>query len=345
MLAGYERSLGWALSHGPLMMLILLATVCLNVYLYIVIPKGFFPQQDTGQLRGGIRADQSTSFQLMKQKLIQVADIIQSDPAVATVVGSTGGGSGGFGGATNNANVDISLKPLAERKVSADRVIARLRPRLARIRGAQAFIQANQDIRIGGRAANSQYQYTLQGDDVAELRTWAEKLRQALQDVPEVADVDSDQQVGGLETDLTVDRHTASRLGLSESQIDNTLYDAFGQRLVSTIYDALNQYHVVMEVSPEYWQSPETLRDIYISTSGGAVSGTEVDQRRCRHDRADRPNRVKEQRRGSAAANNAASSAATANNAASLAGAMPLRTWPPTRWPMPAAAIRRRAPP
>jgi multidrug efflux pump len=266
----YERTLGWALRHGPVVLFVLAVTVGLNVYLYASIPKGFFPQQDIGQLRGGMRADQSTSFQSMKQKFIQVVSIIQRDPAVASVVGSTGGGGG-----TNTASLDIALKPLSERTLSADEVIARLRPQLARVKGAQTFLQATQDIRIGGRAANSQYQYTLQGDDVGEIRIWAEKLRRALQTVPEVTDVDSDQQVGGLETDLVVDRDTASRLGLTESQIDNTLYDAFGQRLVSTIYNPLNQYHVVMEVAPEYWQSPETLNQLYISTSAGAVSGTQ----------------------------------------------------------------------
>jgi multidrug efflux pump len=265
----YEHSLAWALRRGPLMMLILLLTVALNVYLYIHIPKGFFPQQDIGQLRAGVRADQSTSFQLMKQKFDQVVAIIRRDPAIATVVGAIGGG------ASNTANLDIALKPLSERNISADRVIARLRPRLARVRGAQTFVQANQDIRIGGRQANSQYQYTLQGDDVVELRLWAERLRRALQTVPEVTDVDSDQQVGGLETDLVVDRDTASRFGLTTSQIDNTLYDAFGQRLVSTIYNPLNQYHVVMEVAPPFWQNPDVLKDIFVSTSAGTVSGTQ----------------------------------------------------------------------
>jgi multidrug efflux pump len=269
MLGLYERSLGWALRRSPLMLLMLLLTVCLNVYLYIHIPKGFFPQQDIGQLRGGVRADQSTSFQLMKHKFDQVVGIIRRDPAISTVVGAIGGG------ATNTANLDIALKPLSERNASADQVIGRLRPRLARVLGTQTFLQANQDIRIGGRQANSQYQYTLQGDNVEELRSWAEKLRRALQDVPEVTDVDSDQQVGGLETDLVVDRDTASRFGLTTSQIDNTLYDAFGQRLVSTIYNPLNQYHVVMEVAPRFWQNPDVLKDIFVSTSAAAVTGTQ----------------------------------------------------------------------
>ena len=274
LLGAYERTLDGALARGPLMLLILAATVGLNIYLYTVIPKGFFPQQDIGQLRGSVRADQSTSFQLMKQKLQEIEAIVRHDPAVATVVASTGGGSGG-GGATNTASLDIALKPLSERNLSADQVIARLRPKFTRVKGVQSFLQASQDIRIGGRQASSQYQYTLQGDNVEELRVWSERLRRALQTVPEVTDVDSDQQVGGLETDLIVDRDTASRLGLTESQIDNTLYDAFGQRLVSTIYNPLNQYHVVMEVAPEYWQNPETLNSIYVSTAAGTVSGTQ----------------------------------------------------------------------
>ncbi len=272
----YERSLVWAVDRGPLMMLILAATIGLNIYLFIVIPKGFFPQQDTGHMRGTVRADQSTSFQAMKQKMIQAAAIVQADPAVQTVVSNINSGGSGFGpSGTTTASMNITLKPLSERNLSIDEVIARLRPKFFRIKGAQTFLQADQDIPSGGRAGNAQYQYTLQSDDLGGLRTWAEKLRRALQDVPEVVDVDSDQQAGGLETEVVVDRDVASRLGLTESQIDSTLYDAFGQRLVSTIYNPLNQYHVVMEVSPEYWQNPEILKDIYISTAGGAVSGAQ----------------------------------------------------------------------
>jgi multidrug efflux pump len=277
MRGGYERSLGWAVDRGPLMMLILAATVGLNIYLFIVIPKGFFPQQDTGHMRGTTRADQSTSFQSMKQKMIDVAKIIQADPAVLTVVDNiNSGGNGGFGpSGTTTASFNITLKPLEERKMSVDEVIARLRPKFFQVKGTQTFLQADQDIPSGGRAGNAQYQYTLTGNDLNDLRVWSEKLRRALQTVPEVTDVDSDQQVGGLETEVVVDRDSASRLGLTQSQIDSTLYDAFGQRLVSTIYNPLNQYHVVMEVSPEYWQNPEILKDIYVSTSGGAVSGVQ----------------------------------------------------------------------
>ncbi|HLQ12378.1 MAG TPA: efflux RND transporter permease subunit [Steroidobacteraceae bacterium] len=287
----YEQSLAWALDHGRLMMLILLLTVALNVGLYIVVPKGFLPQQDTGQLRGGIRGDAFASFQLMKGKFKEVVDIIRADPAVATVAGSVGGGGGGGGGGGPGgggggggagANVNITLKPLSERHESADRVIARLRPKMAQVTGVQAFLQAVQDIGGGGggRSANSQYQYTLLGDDLTELRTWSARLRKALQEVPEVTDVDTDLQPGGLETDLIVDRDAASRLGLTAAQIDNTLGDAFAQSQVSTIYNPYSpqQYHVVMEVAPEFWQSPDSLKALYISTAGGSVSGTQATQ-------------------------------------------------------------------
>ena len=279
---GYERTLGWSLDHPRLMMIFLLATVCLNVYLYIVIPKGFMPQQDTGQIFGGIRGDADASFQLMKAKLQEVAAILQEDPAVQSVTGSVGGGGfgpGGGGGAS--ASVSMTLKPLADRDVSADGVIARLRPKLNHVAGVSTFLQAAQDFGgPGGRSANSQYQYTLLGDDLTELRDWSQKLRIALQNVKEVEDVDTDLQPGGLEADLIVDRDAASRLGLTASQIDNTLGDAFAQSQVSTIYNPFSpqQYHVVMEVAPEYWQNPDTLKSLYVSTSGGAVSGTQLTQ-------------------------------------------------------------------
>ncbi|MEO8464209.1 MAG: efflux RND transporter permease subunit [Gammaproteobacteria bacterium] len=269
----YTHTLGWALRHPRWMMLSLAATVALNVYLYIVIPKGFFPQQDTGQLFGGIRGDSSSSFQLMKSKLTQALAVVQKDPAVSTVVGNVGGG-GAF------AQMIIALKPIAERRVTADQVIGRLRPQLARVGGVTAFLVSQQDIRTGGRAANSQYQYTLLGDDLNDLRIWSSKLRVAMQDMPEIADVDSDLQPGGLETDLIIDRDAASRLGLTASQIDSTLGNAFTQAQVSTIYNPYSpqQYHVVMEVAPEFWQNPGTLNEIYVSTSGGAVSGTQSTQ-------------------------------------------------------------------
>jgi multidrug efflux pump len=218
---------------------------------------------------GGLQADQSISFQLMRDKLTQFIAIVRKDPAVDSVVGFTGGGQ------TNSGFVFIALKPQSQRRLSADAVIARLRRELGQVPGASLFLQAVQDIRVGGRQSNAQYQFTLQADSLDDLYTWAPRITLALQGVPELTDVNSDQQQKGLETDLTIDRATAARLGITASQIDNTLYDAFGQRQVSTIYNALNQYHVVMEVAPQFWQSPDTLKDIYVSTSGGAVGGVQ----------------------------------------------------------------------
>jgi multidrug efflux pump len=269
MLDVYRRTLAAALRH-PLMMILTVLVVCgLNVYLYVIIPKGFFPQQDTGRLTGSIQADQSISFQLMQKKLTQFINIIKSDPAVETVVGFTGGGQ------TNSGNVFVSLKPLGERTLSADRVIARLRREMAVIPGATLFLQAVQDIRIGGRASNAQYQFTLQGPTFEELNEWTPKIAAALQGDPNLTDVNSDQQNKGLESDLVIDRDAAAQLGITVSQVDNTLYDAFGQRQVSTIYVARNQYHVIMEVAPRYWQNPETLKDVWISTSGASVGGSQ----------------------------------------------------------------------
>ena len=266
----YERALGWALRHAFFVFLLLVATIGLNVYLFVIVPKGFFPQQDTGQIMGGIQADQSTSFQAMKPKMAQFVAIVQVDPAVQGVVAFTGGDQ------TNSGRMFINLKPLAERKVSADQVIARLRARTAHVAGASLFLQAGQDIRVGGRMGNAQYQYTLQGNDLDLLRAWTPKLVEALQHDPTFADVNSDQQDKGLETDVTIDRAGAARLGLKISQIDNTLYDAFGQRQVSVIYNALNQYHVIMEVAPSFQKTPDALGELYISTSGGAANGTQA---------------------------------------------------------------------
>jgi multidrug efflux pump len=277
----YLHTLEWALDHRRIMVATLIATIVLNVFLYIVIPKGFFPQQDTGQIQGGIRGDAATSFQMMKRKLRQVAAIIQRDPAVSTVTGSVGGGGFGPPGGGPSGNVTVALKPLAERRVSADQVIARLRPQLVTVTGVSTFLQAIQDIGGGGgRPANAQYQYTLLGDDITQLRVWSQHLRQAMQDMPEVTDVDSDLQPGSLEAGLVVDRDTASRLGLSEIQIDNALADAFAQAQVSNIYNPFSpqQYHVVMEVAPEFWQHPDVLKDLYVSTAGGAVRGTQSTQ-------------------------------------------------------------------
>jgi multidrug efflux pump len=271
----YARSLHWALDNRLVVVVLLLATVVFNAYLWIVIPKGFFPQQDTGRLIGGIQADQAISFQSMEVKLRQFVSIIQADPAVDTVVGFTGGGSQG-GGQVNSGFCFVSLKPKSERKLSADQVIGRLRPRLNQVAGARLFLQAAQDIRVGGRQSNAQYQYTLQADSVAQIYQWAPKLSDALSREPALADVNSDQQQNGQEIELTVDRDTASRLKLNPATIDNTLYDAFGQRDVSTIYKALNQYHVVMEVEPKFWQSPDTLSNLWISTTGGTVNGSQA---------------------------------------------------------------------
>ena len=264
LVGGYRRSLAWGLDHRLVVMLVLLATVCLNVYLYVIIPKGFFPQQDTGRLIGGIQADQSISFQAMRVKLADFMAIVGGDPAVENVVGFTGGGQ------RNSGFMFVSLKPLSERKETADQVIARLRVKLAKEPGANLFLQPVQDIRIGGRQANAQYQFTLQGDDLAELRTWEPKIRAALGNLPELADVNTDQQDKGLQTSLLIDRDAAARLGVTPSMIDATLNDLFGQRQVSTIYAQLNQYHVVMEAAPEYWQSPESLKNVYVSTASGA---------------------------------------------------------------------------
>jgi multidrug efflux pump len=275
MLSWYERSLAWALRHGAIVMLILLITIGLNVVLYVIVPKGFFPQQDTGRLMGQIQADQSISFQAMQTKLTQLMSIVQHDPAVATVVGFTGAGGGGGAGSTNTGSVFVALKSISDRP-DIDTVMARLRRELSVVPGARLFLVPIQDLRVGGRQSSAAYQYTLQGDSTAQLYEWAPKLVTALEHDQVLADVNSDQQQKGLETDLVIDRGTASRLGINASQVDNTLYDAFGQRQVSTIYSAQNQYHVIMEVEPRYWQAPQTLKDIYVSTAGGSASGSET---------------------------------------------------------------------
>ena len=261
----YEASLGWALKHTVVTILVMFAVVGLNVYLYSVIPKGFFPQQDTGRLQGNIQADQATSFQAMRPKLEAFIDIVKRDPAVDSVTGFTGGSQ------RNTGNMFISLKPLEERKISADGVINRLRPKLAVVPGATLFLQASQDIRVGGRQANAQYQYTLQGDNLEELVNWSPKVLAALKDVPQLTDVNTNQQDKGLQVTLTIDRDTAARLGVTPRMIDAVLYDAFGQRQASVIYAQRNQYHVVMEVAPEYWQRPETLDAIQVRTAAGAM--------------------------------------------------------------------------
>jgi multidrug efflux pump len=260
----YEKSLDVALTHTRVTVLVMFAVIVLNIFMYIAIPKGLVPQQDTGVIQGNIVADQSTSFQAMLPKLNGYLDIIRSDSAVRTVTGSVGGGSGG-GSQRNTGSVNIALKPQEERKVSADEVINRLRGKLAKISGATLFLQSSQDIRAGARGSNAQYQYALQADSYSELNEWAPRILKVLQGLPQLVDVNSNQQDKGLQLTLTIDRITASKLGITESAIDAALYDAFGQRLVSTIYEAKNQYHVVMEVAPEYWQRPEMLKSLFVA--------------------------------------------------------------------------------
>jgi len=234
------------------------------------VPKGFFPQQDTSSVFGAVQADQAISFEAMRQKLAQLLAIVQDNPSVESVRGYTGTGAG----QTNAGIVSIDLKPKSQRSESADEVIAELRSKLNQVPGAQLYLQSVQDIRAGGRPSNAQYQYTFQGESADELYAFVPRLVEALQDSKILADVNSDQQQTGLETDIVVDRDTASRLGLVMSQIDNALYNAFGQRQVSTIYSTINQYHVVMEADPRYWQDPSILKDLYVSTSGASPSGT-----------------------------------------------------------------------
>jgi len=273
LLQAYERSLSWALHHSRFILIIFLSAIVLNGFLIYVVPKGYFPEQDTGRLVGRLQADQSVSFQAMTQKLRQMMAIVQADPAVDHVVGYTGVGSGGGFGQINTGSVFVSLKDVSKRP-PVDQVIARLRPKLARVPGGRLFLFPVQDIRAGGRQSNAEYQYTLQSDSPEDLAVWTAKLEQALARSSVLADVNSDQQQKGLETDLVIDRDTAARLGVTPAQIDNTLYDAFGQRQVSVIYSAINQYHVVMEIDPRYTKNPISLNDIYISTSGGGASGT-----------------------------------------------------------------------
>ncbi len=267
---GYRRSLSWTLRHQPVALVALLAVIGLNVWLYTVIPKTFFPQQDTGVLIGGAQADQGSSFQMMQARVDKFMAILMADPAVANVSGSTGSGGGPGGGGRNNASFYITLKPLAERGLSADAVIARLRGKLGHEPGANLFFVPVQDIRIGGRQSNAQYQYTLQADDVDVLREWEPRVRNALSRLPELTDVNTDQQDKGLQTSLVIDRDAAARLGVTVANVDTTLNNAFGQRQVGVIYNALNQYRVVMEVAPEFLQGPESLKRIYLTSNSGA---------------------------------------------------------------------------
>jgi len=272
----YEWTLTWTLRHPATVMLIAVITFAVNVYLFVVIPKGFFPQQDNGRLAGVLVAAQDVSFQSIREKMARYVDIVKADPGVEAATAFTGGG-GGRGTTSNTARMFIALKPRSERKLSADEIIARLRPKLAQVPGATLFLQAVQDVRLGGRISQAQYQYTLVSDNLDELNNWAPRLVSVMRRMKELRDVSSDQQDRGLEVPLTIDRATASRLGVSTQMIDETLYDAFGQRQVSTIYTTLNQYHVVMEVAPEFWQSPDALSQIYVrATSGEMVPLTAV---------------------------------------------------------------------
>ncbi|MFZ0890135.1 MAG: multidrug efflux RND transporter permease subunit [Candidatus Binataceae bacterium] len=266
----YDHSLTWVLRHRPLTLGIFLATLCVNIYLFFVIPKGFFPQQDNGRLVGAVQADQSISFQAMHERLTQLVDIVLTDPAVENVIAFTGGSSGG-GGATNTARMFITLKPRAQRKLNADQVITRLRRKVSHVAGASLYLQASQDLRIGGRQSGAQYQYTLQSDDLNLLNQWAPRMLAKMHTIRQLTDINSDQQNNGLSAALVIDRATASRMGITPQLIDDTLYDAFGQRQVSTMYTQLNQYHVVMEVAPQFWQHPDTLKDIYVRSGSVEV--------------------------------------------------------------------------
>ena len=263
MVSVYTRSLSWVLKHPGPMLALLLLTIGLNFYLLYIIPKGFFPQQDTGVITGNARGPQDASFQVMDNSILQIEKVIQADPAVANVIVHTGTG--------NTGSINIALKPLNERKISAAEVINRLRPKLNRLPVASAFLQAAQDLRIGGRSSNALYQYTIQSDNVADLSHWGPILLAGMQKIPGFQDVSSDAQNNGLEELLTYDRRTAARLGITPQSMDQSLSGAFGQSQISLIYAQLNQYYVVLEVAPPYWQSPEGLKNIYLKSSGSGI--------------------------------------------------------------------------
>ena len=264
--AHYERTLRWALKHSLFTLLVLILTVGSNIYLFKHLPMGFFPEQDTGRIMGAVQAAQDTSYQSMSAKLSKLVAIIKQDHDVEYVIGFTGGG-----GPTNTARMFIALKPFAQRKASANDIIKRLRGKLSSVPGAPTFLQPVQDLRVGGRLSNALYQYTLQGDNLAELNSASQRLLSKLRRVPQLVDLNSDLQDKGREATLVIDRSSASRLGITPAVIDNTLYDAFGQRQVAISYTLLNQYHVVMEVDPSFWQNPETLKSIYVPGAGGAM--------------------------------------------------------------------------
>jgi multidrug efflux pump len=270
--AQYEDALRWVLRHQGLTLVVFLLTFALNIYLYVIVPKGFFPEQDTGRLGGQLKAQQDTSFPTMRERLLETVKIVKSDPAVDTVMGFVGGGGPG-GSSSNQASMFVVLKDSDERAKTGDtpnKIIARLRPKTANMPGTQFYMQASQELRIGGRGSASLYQYTLTADNTQDLNTWAPRLYQTMQQLPELKDVATDQQDQGLESNLVIDRDTASRLGVSALAIDSTLSDAYGQRQVSTTYRALNQYHVVMEAAQPFQQSPEDIRTLYVKSSTGA---------------------------------------------------------------------------
>ncbi|HKS72698.1 MAG TPA: multidrug efflux RND transporter permease subunit [Terriglobales bacterium] len=262
----YHHGLNWVLRHQFTTLCITILTAALSVYLYIQVPKGFFPQQDTGRMVGSVQAAQDISFEAMRAKMVQYVGIVMKDPAVENVMGFAGGNT-----AMNQGRFFFTLKPLSQRKITADQVITRLRPKLAAVPGANLYLQSAQDLTIGGRQSQAQYQYTLQGENLNELNEWAPKLLAKLRSLPELKDVNTDQQDKGLQSAVVIDRDTASRLGITAADIDSALYDAFGQRQVSTMYRPLNQYHVVMEVAPEFQKSPEALQVIYVRSSGGQM--------------------------------------------------------------------------
>jgi multidrug efflux pump len=266
MLSTYEKSLSWVLRHSAFTLGVLLVTIGVNIYLLVIVPKGFFPQQDNGTIFGGIQGAQDISYQAMDTLTKNFVNLIKTDPAVENAMAFTGGS-----GAVNSGFVYVGLKPLEERRISASRIIDRLRPKLTSLPGATVFLQAGQDLRIGGRQSNAQYQYTIQSDNVQDLVQWGPTLLQQMRKLRMLTDVNTDQQNSGLEAALVYDRETASRMGITPLMLDNTLYDAFGQALVSTMYTPLNQYYVVMEVAPQFWQSPSALNDVYITPSTGSA--------------------------------------------------------------------------
>ena len=265
-LGSYERTLGWVLEHSTLTLVVLAITIGVNIYLLNIVPKGFFPQQDNGTVFGGIQGPQDTSFQAMQTAVQRIVDVVKTDPAVENVMAFTGGG-----GPTNSGFIFLGLKPLEERKVNAGQVIDRLRPKLVAVPGANTFMQAGQDLRIGGRQSSAQYQYTIQSDNLQDLVQWGPVLLQQMRKMKMLTDVNTDQQNSGLQMTLVYDRATASRLGITPQMLDTSLYQAFGQAQVSTMYTGINQYHVVLEVDPKFWQSPTSLQDVYIRSAQGTV--------------------------------------------------------------------------